>query len=55
MYKDKIINSILNNIKSKCLRFNEKTIKPLKNINKNKKIFNINIISFNNLIKILVL
>lgn len=49
------INSKLNRVHNKCLRFETKTITPLKNKNKGKNQFNNVIISFNSLTKTLVL
>lgn len=47
-----MINSNLNNIIKKCLHIIQKTTKPIKYINKK---INLIKISFNNLIKILIL
>lgn len=51
----KTINSKLNKVESKCLRFETNTITPLKNKNKGKNQLNNVNICFNSLTKTLVL
>ena len=53
--KPNTINSNLNNVESKCLRFEINTLTPLKNKNKGKIQYINVIISFNSLTKTLVL